>query len=102
MQLMTKKRPGKASYLRAKVRHMLLTRTADKLTMGAMTRRHIRQPIELREVEVVAAGWPSAFDGLRIAHVTDFHVGHLMPAERAVEAVERVAALRPDVLACTG
>lgn len=102
MQMMAKKRKSKAGYLRAKVRHMLLTRTTDKLTMGALTRRHSRQPIELREVEVHAFGWPRAFDGLRIAHVTDFHVGHLMTTERAVEAVERIGALKPDLLACTG
>jgi len=97
-------RKGRANgkYLRAKVRHVLLTRTADTLTLGRLSRRHARQAIELRHLEVAALGWPRAYDGLRIAHVTDFHVGHLMPAARAVEAVQRIAAEKPDLLACTG
>lgn len=101
-QVMSPRPPRKSKFLRAKVRHLLLTKTADKLTLGSLTRRHARQPIELREVTVRAAGWPHAFDGLRIAHVTDFHLGHLMPVDRAVEAVQRVAACKPDLLACTG
>jgi predicted MPP superfamily phosphohydrolase len=93
---------AKPKYLRAKVRQLLLSRTADRLTMGRLSRRHHNQSIELRQIEVKAVGWPRAFDGVRIAHLTDFHVGHLMPAARAVEAVERIAALKPDLLACTG
>jgi hypothetical protein len=89
-------------FLRAKLRHAVLTRTADVLALGALGRRHAAQPIEVRTVEVRAAGWPREHDGLRIAHVTDFHLGHLMPADRAIDAVERVAALRPHLLACTG
>ncbi|MFM8699740.1 MAG: metallophosphoesterase, partial [Phycisphaerales bacterium] len=46
--------------------------------------------------------WPRAFDGVRIAHLTDFHLGDLMPLDRAVDAVERLSALRPDLVACTG
>lgn len=96
-------KPGRASkFLRAKMRHALLTRTADTLSLGALARRHARQEIVLREIEVRASGWPRAYSGLRIAHVTDFHVGHLMPPERAVEAIGRIGALRPDLLACTG
>lgn len=92
----------KSKYLSARFRHMLLTRAADGLTMGRLKRRHASQEIELRQVELKAQGWPKAFDGIRIAHLTDFHVGHLMPAPRAVEAVERIGALKPDLLACTG
>lgn len=93
---------SRSHYLRAKVRHMLLTRTADRLSLGKLGRRHARQCIEVRTIEVKAAGWPHAYDGIRIAHVTDFHVGHLMSAQRAAEAVERLGALKPDLLACTG
>lgn len=96
---MLRSRPG---YLKAKVRHLLLTRAADRLTLGRLARRHAQQEIVVRQMEVRALGWPRAFDGVRIAHVTDFHVGDLMPPERAVEAVERIGALKPDLLACTG
>ncbi|MFM9098146.1 MAG: metallophosphoesterase, partial [Phycisphaerales bacterium] len=89
-------------YLRAKLRHVVLTRAADRLTLGALGRRHRRQAIEVRSIEVTCPRWPRAFDGVRIAHLTDFHLGDLMPLDRAVDAVERLSALRPDLVACTG
>lgn len=89
-------------YLRAKLRHAVLTRAADGLTLGLLGRRHRAQRIEVRSIEVVVPGWPAAHDGLRVAHLSDFHLGHLMPAERAIDAVERIALLRPDLVACTG
>lgn len=89
-------------YLRAKIRHAVLTRTADRLTLGALGRRHRAQAIEVRQVELRVPRWPRSHDGLRIAHLTDFHLGDLMPIGRALDAVDRIAALRPDLVACTG
>ena len=97
-----KKKASRNGFLRAKIRHALLTRTADRLTLGALGRRHRAQPIEVRTLELRIPGWPRAHDGVRIAHLSDFHLGELMPAERAIDAVERVAMLRPDLVACTG
>ena len=78
--------------LRARVRHAAVTRAADALTLGALARRHRAQRIEVREVELRVPRWPAAHDGLRIAHLSDFHLGHLMPVDRAADAVRRVAA----------
>jgi predicted MPP superfamily phosphohydrolase len=89
-------------FLRAKVRHLLLTVTADRLTRGELSRRHRAQAVEVRELELRPPRWPSQFDGLRIAHVSDFHIGHLMTAERALEVVDTVSKLKPDLVACTG
>ncbi|MFO0963820.1 MAG: metallophosphoesterase [Phycisphaerales bacterium] len=102
MDSTARSRPRSNGYLRAKVRHIVLTKAADALTLGALGRRHAAQEIQVRELEVRCAGWPREHDGLRIAHVTDFHLGHHMPTARAIEAVERVGALKPDLLACTG
>ena len=88
--------------LRAAIRHAVLTRAADSLTLGALGRRHRAQEIGVRSIELRVPGWPAAHDGVRIAHLSDFHLGHLMPLERAIDAVERVALLRPDLVACTG
>jgi predicted MPP superfamily phosphohydrolase len=60
------------------------------------------QPIEVRTVELRIPHWPRCHDGVRIAHLSDFHLGDLMPVDRAVDAVNRVAMLRPDLVACTG
>ena len=89
-------------FLRAKLRHVVLTRTANRLTLGILGRRHMAQSIEVRTVELRIPHWPRCHDGIRIAHLSDFHLGDLMPVERAVDAVNRVAMLRPDLVACTG
>ena len=94
--------PRGNGYLRARIRHLVVTRAADRLTLGILGRRHRAQEIALREVELLVPGWPASRDGLRIAHLSDFHLGDLMPVGRAVEAVERIARRRPDLVACTG
>jgi hypothetical protein len=60
-----------------------------------------RGPI-VRRVEVRIAGLPAALEGLRIAHVTDLHVGptiRLGYVERVAREIER---LKPDLVALTG
>ncbi len=47
-------------------------------------------------------GLPPAFDGLRLAVLSDFHHGPLVPAERIRQAVNLANRLRPDVIALTG
>lgn len=89
-------------FSRAKMRHALLTLTADRITRGKLTSRHRAQPVETRELELRLPNWPKELDGMRIAHVSDFHVGHLMSVERAIDVVTTVKGLQPDLLACTG
>jgi hypothetical protein len=89
-------------FLRAKIRHAVLTRAADRLSFGVLGRRHRRQAIEVRSVELRSPRWPARWDGVRIAHLTDFHLGHLMEPGRAVDAIARLSLLRPDMVACTG
>jgi predicted MPP superfamily phosphohydrolase len=94
------KRGGK--FRRAQLRHAILTKAVDKLTSGRLRTRHLSQPIELRQIELRVPDWPRGLEGLRIGHLSDLHLGHLMPVHRALELVERLGAARPDVLACTG
>lgn len=89
-------------FRKAQVRHLVLTVAADRLSGGRLLRRHLAQETVVREVTIRHPAWPAAFDGLRIAHVSDFHLGRLMPVERAVAIVERVGELGPDLVACTG
>jgi hypothetical protein len=92
----------KRKYQRAKLRHLLLTVGPDKLLGGRLSRRHIAAGVVVREFEVVSPSWPSAFDGLRIAHVSDFHIGELMNVQRAIDVLQQVRAEKPDLIACTG
>jgi predicted MPP superfamily phosphohydrolase len=59
--------------------------------------------LRTRVVEVPIAGLPPELDGLRLAHLSDFHLG---PRSRGEVAVERAAAWvrerRPDLVLVTG
>ncbi len=56
-----------------------------------------------RVLEVELSGIPAAFDGVRIAHLSDFHLGVPSRGQRAVrEAVEWVARRKPDLVFVTG
>ncbi len=60
--------------------------------------------LRTRVLEVPVPGLPEALDGLRIAHLSDFHLG--APLSRGVGASHRaaawVAARRPDLVCVTG
>ena len=57
----------------------------------------------LRELELELPGLPDELDGLRIAHLSDFHLGVPSPGVRAVErAVAWTAERRPDLVVLTG
>jgi predicted MPP superfamily phosphohydrolase len=89
-------------YRRARLRHVFLTVVADRLTRGHLMRRHVAQSVEERSITIMLPHWPLAYDGLRIAHISDFHVGHLMSVERATAICEGVAQLNADLIVCTG
>jgi len=91
-----------ARYQRARLRHMLMTTGPNRLSRGRLGERHLRQPVKVRHRAVTTGLWPTAFDGLRIGHVTDFHLGDLLPVETAVKVIERLARKKPDLVACTG
>lgn len=56
----------------------------------------------LREVDVVVPGLPAAFDGYRIAHLSDTHFSHLRGRWAALELVETVRRAHPDLIVHTG
>ncbi len=87
---------------RARLRHAVLTVLPDQIVRGALSRRHFAEECVLRRIEVSVPTWPARFDGVRIGHISDLHVGDLMPAPRAIEAIERLAGAKPDLVACTG
>jgi len=59
--------------------------------------------VRLRTLEVALARLPEELDGLRVAHLSDFHLGLPSRGERAVErAVDWIAERRPHLIAITG
>jgi hypothetical protein len=59
--------------------------------------------VRLRELELELPGLPPELDGLRIAHLSDFHLGVPSRGAHAVErAVDWTAKRRPDLVTITG
>jgi predicted MPP superfamily phosphohydrolase len=59
--------------------------------------------VRLRRLELELPGLPAELDGLRIAHLSDFHLGVPSRGAHAVErAVDWAAELEPDLVAITG
>jgi hypothetical protein len=57
----------------------------------------------LRELELEVPGLPPELDGLRIAHLSDFHLGVPSPGALAVErAIDWAAGRQPDLVVITG
>ncbi len=89
-------------YRRARIRHFLFTVGPNRVSGGRITRRHLAQEVVVRETSMATPLWPAEFDGLRIGHVSDFHLGDLLPVPKAIEVVRRLAEQQPDLVACTG
>lgn len=74
--------------------------TATALLYGALWGRC---NLRVTHEEICSRNLPAAFDGYRIAHFTDLHLGTLLHTEREVgRLVERINALQPDLVCFTG
>jgi hypothetical protein len=59
--------------------------------------------VRLRELDLEVPGLPAELDGVRIAHLSDFHLGVPSRGAHAVDrAVDWAAERRPDLVAITG
>lgn len=54
------------------------------------------------EHEIILPHWPRELDGLRVAHLSDIHVGGSMNRERLLRVAELTNAARPDLVIHTG
>ncbi|MBI4881036.1 MAG: metallophosphoesterase [Planctomycetes bacterium] len=64
--------------------------------------RLARGALRLSERDVLLAGLPSALDGLRIAHLSDFHAGPFLDSAALADLVALVSECDPDLLCLTG
>jgi predicted MPP superfamily phosphohydrolase len=58
--------------------------------------------VEFRHLELQMPELPEAWDGLRLAQLSDFHLGMAMPAGRLRAVLERVNQFQPDLIVHTG
>jgi predicted MPP superfamily phosphohydrolase len=56
----------------------------------------------VEEREITLPYWPRALDGLRVAHLSDIHVGGAMNRERLLRMVALTNSTRPDLVLHTG
>jgi hypothetical protein len=78
--------------------------TLGSLALGAALWGHFEAGwVRLRSLPVPIMGLPEELAGLRIAHLSDFHLGFPSRGERAVERAMRwTAAREPDLVLITG
>ena len=89
-------------YRRARLRHALFTLAPDRLLGGRLLRRHLKNEVVVRRFEVPIPSWRSELDGLRIGHLSDLHMGDLMPGERVDEINQLLVEEQVDLVAFTG
>src|SRR5216684_6718472 len=75
-----------------------------KSARGEMARVALSEPFMLavERQQIFLRRLPSALDGLRIVHLSDFHYGPLTNSEHLERAVNAANDLRPDLIALTG
>jgi uncharacterized protein len=60
------------------------------------------QPLVVNRRRIFMAGLPREFEGIRVAHLSDFHHGPLVSLARVRGAVRLANSLQPDLVALTG
>jgi predicted MPP superfamily phosphohydrolase len=61
-----------------------------------------RTDIEITHQHIKLRRLPKAFDGFRVAQLSDIHIGPFMPADEIRRCVVMVNQLKPDLVALTG
>lgn len=62
-----------------------------------------RNMFRVKKVEVESANLPEAFDGYKIAHISDIHLLSFQGRERALKrAVQKINSLDPDIICFSG
>ena len=62
----------------------------------------ISYDFRVEERQIRLPHWPRELDGLRVAHLSDIHVGGAMNRERLLRVAELTNAARPDIVLHTG
>ena len=88
-------------------RRRFLERTAFALTAapfvaGAYGMFYERLNVEITRQRIKIPRLPSAFEGFRIAQLSDIHIGPFMPADEIRRYVNIVNQLKPELIALTG
>ena len=99
--------PRESGPLLSPERRHFLTRTAVAISATpfaacAYGMLYERTEIETTRQRIMLPRLPQAFNGFRIAQLSDIHIGPFMPVEEIRRYVAMVNALKPDMVALTG
>jgi hypothetical protein len=89
-------------------RRKLLGRTLGSATLSTATALigyslfEGLRPVQVKRVEVPLRRLPRELDGLRVVQITDIHIGPTLDGAWLRSVVDKVNALKPDVIAITG
>jgi hypothetical protein len=102
-----RRRASAADAVASPARRQFLQRTAAAavsapFVAGAYGLLYGRLNLETTEYSVRLAGLPKAFEGFRIAQLSDIHMGPFMPAGQIRKFADVANSLRPDLIALTG
>ncbi|MCC7145298.1 MAG: metallophosphoesterase [Phycisphaeraceae bacterium] len=87
---------------RARLRHAAFTRMPVRLSRGRVTTSRSMSRINLVQRSIALPQLPAELHGLRIAHLSDLHVGDLLEPDRLPDIVQATNDLGCDLIALTG
>ena len=61
-----------------------------------------RNLIQINHYRIPVPRLPEAFNGFRLAHLTDLHLGFLVSESFIAHVIKKTNALKPDMIVCTG
>jgi uncharacterized protein len=75
---------------------------AGAMALGSYSTLYEPNDIQVRTIDVHLRRLPSAFDGFRIAQISDIHYGEFLGANHVVNVVGHANAAKPDLVVATG
>ncbi|MEX0775986.1 MAG: metallophosphoesterase [Phycisphaeraceae bacterium] len=96
------KKKRSAKQIRAHLRHAAFTRMPNWLSGGKLALARSVRRIECVQRVVELPSLAADLEGLRITHVSDLHIGHILGPESLPEIMASVNALKGDLIAVTG
>lgn len=87
---------------RAALRHAALTKVPIMLSGGRLNRARPDKDFIIQNRTLQFDNLPDELSGLKIAHVSDFHIGELITPTHLEHIVKATNELQPDLIALTG
>ena len=72
------------------------------IMLGSFSLWNGLRPVTVKSLNIVLERLPKSFDGLRIVQITDLHIGPLIKGGWLRQVVNKVNALKPDLIVITG